>query len=49
LSLWTVSGLLRAAEQTQALELACKQTGAPDLVLCKRHLASLAGQARARR
>ncbi len=49
LSLWTASGLLRAADQTQALELACKQTGAPDLVLCKRHLAALAGQARARR
>ena len=49
LSLWSVEGLLRAAEQTQALELACKQTGAPDLVLCRRHVASVAAQARARR
>ena len=48
-SLWSAAGLLRAAEQTQALELACKQTGAPDLVLCKRHLAAIANQARASR
>ena len=49
LSLWDSGGLLRAAEQTQALELACKQSGAPDLLLCRRHLAVVAGQARARR
>ncbi len=48
LSLWDSGGLLRAAEQTQALELACKQSGAPDLLLCRRHLAVVAGQARAR-
>ncbi len=49
LSLWDAAALLRAAEQTQALELACKQTGAPDLLLCRRHVAVLAGQARPRR
>ncbi len=49
LSLWDSATLLRAAEQTQALELACKQSGAPDLLLCRRHLAVIAGQARARR
>jgi DNA polymerase-3 subunit delta len=35
-----------AAVQTQALELACKQTGAPDLVLCRRHIAELCARAR---
>ena len=49
LSLWDPAGLLRAAEQTQALELACKQSGAPDLLLCRRHVAVIAGQARSRR
>lgn len=49
LSLWSAAGLLRAAEQTQSLELACKQTGSPDLVLCKRHLAVIVGQAQASR
>ncbi len=49
LSLWSAAGLSRAAEQTQALELACKRTGAPDLVLCRRHFAAIAAQARARR
>ena len=49
LSLWSGAALAAAAEQTQALELACKQTGAPDQVLCRRHVAALAAQARARR
>jgi len=49
LSAWSAPMLLRAAEQTQALELACKQTGSPDLALCRRHLASITAQARARR
>ena len=49
LSLWDAAALLRAADQTQALELACKQSGAPDLLLCRRHVAVIAGQARARR
>lgn len=38
---WTVSSLLGACAQTQALELACKQTGTPDMALCRRHLAVL--------
>ncbi|GBQ34921.1 DNA polymerase III subunit delta [Gluconacetobacter azotocaptans] len=45
LSLWTADRLMDAAEQTQSLELACKQTGAPDLTLCRRHIARLAGTA----
>ncbi|GBR53561.1 DNA polymerase III subunit delta [Neokomagataea thailandica NBRC 106555] len=38
---WPIDALALAAERTQALELACKQSGMPDVVLCKRHLASL--------
>jgi DNA polymerase III subunit delta len=45
LSLWTASRLMDAAEQTQRLELDCKQTGAPDLALCRRHIARLAATA----
>ncbi|MEZ7134818.1 DNA polymerase III subunit delta [Komagataeibacter sp. SM21] len=42
---WSAAALLRAAEETQALELACKQTGSPDIVLCLRHVARLCAQA----
>ena len=45
LSLWSMDALARAAEQTQALELACKRTGAPDGTLCRRHFATVAAQA----
>lgn len=47
LSLWSAAGLVRAGEQTLSLELACKQTGAPDALLCRRHVASIAAQATA--
>ncbi|ARW17791.1 DNA-directed DNA polymerase [Komagataeibacter europaeus] len=43
--IWSASALLHAAEETQALELACKQTGSPDVVLCLRHVARLCAQA----
>ncbi|MBB2156310.1 DNA polymerase III subunit delta [Gluconacetobacter diazotrophicus] len=49
LSLWTAARLMEAAEQTQRLELECKQTGAPDLALCRRHIARLAATAMAGR
>ena len=49
LSAWSLAGLERAAERTLALELACKQGGGTDLAQCRRHLAALAGEARARR
>lgn len=45
LSLWTVASLFEAAAETARLELACKRTGAPDLVLARRHVALLAGRA----
>ncbi|MBE7209742.1 MAG: DNA polymerase III subunit delta [Gluconacetobacter diazotrophicus] len=48
-SAWSLDGLARAAERTLALELACKQGGAPDAALCRRHVAILATEARARR
>ena len=48
LSLWTAEGLMRAADETLALERACKQTGAPDATLCRRHVAWIAGTARTR-
>ncbi|GBQ71540.1 DNA polymerase III subunit delta [Ameyamaea chiangmaiensis NBRC 103196] len=49
LGLWSAAGLLEAARQVQALELACKQTGAPDQVLCRRLVAELCARARLRR
>ncbi|ATU73655.1 DNA polymerase III subunit delta [Gluconacetobacter sp. SXCC-1] len=52
LGLWPADALLRAAQDTQTLELACRQTGSPDIVLCLRHVARLCGlaqQARRRR
>ena len=48
LSLWTPALLFEAASETSRLELACKRTGAPDLVLARRHVASLAGRAAVR-
>ncbi len=45
LSLWSAERLMDAAEQTQALEKDCKQTGSPDLALCRRHIARLAATA----
>ncbi len=47
LSLWTADTLMRAADETLALERACKQTGAPDLTLCRRHVAAIAAMAQA--
>ncbi|MBS1094409.1 DNA polymerase III subunit delta [Gluconobacter wancherniae] len=38
---WSVGALSRAADETQAYELACKQSGTPDMALCRRHIASL--------
>lgn len=38
---WSFAALQRAAQATQELELACKRTGAPDVLLCSRHLARL--------
>ena len=34
-----------ALAELQALELACKQTGAPDVLLCRRYIATLAARA----
>ncbi|EHH67300.1 DNA polymerase III subunit delta [Gluconobacter morbifer] len=38
---WPLGSLERASRETQAFELACKQSGAPDLALCRRYIASL--------
>lgn len=38
---WDSAALLAACTATQDLELACKQTGAPDFVLARRHIAKL--------
>lgn len=43
--LWTLPALTQAVQETQALELSCKQTGAPDTLLCKRYVAGLAARA----
>jgi DNA polymerase-3 subunit delta len=48
LSLWSAASLFEAAAETSRLELACKRTGAPDLVLARRHVAVLAARAAAR-
>lgn len=40
---WDHDALSRAAAETQTFELACKQTGSPDLPLCRRHIAALSG------
>lgn len=50
IELWSLPALTEALKDTQALELACKQTGAPDQLLCKRYVATLtAKSARAAR
>lgn len=43
--LWPLPALTKAVQETQALELSCKQTGAPDALLCKRFVAGLAARA----
>lgn len=43
--LWPLAALTKAVQETQALELSCKQTGAPDALLCKRYVAGLAARA----
>nr|WP_321983903.1 DNA polymerase III subunit delta [uncultured Lichenicoccus sp.] len=48
LGLWSEAGLFEAAVETSRLEWACKQTGAPDQVLARRHVALLASRAAAR-
>lgn len=45
LSIWTVPALTQETTTWQALEVACKQTGAPDLLLCRRQVATLAARA----
>lgn len=45
LELWPLPALSDALQETQALELSCKQTGAPDQLLCKRYVATLCGKA----
>lgn len=48
LSLWTPAALSEAAAETGALEAQCKRTGAPDLLLARRHIAQIAARAAAR-
>lgn len=43
---WSAAALLRALRRTQAFELACKQTGAADMALCRRHIAEIAAARR---
>jgi DNA polymerase-3 subunit delta len=45
LEFWSLPALSKELAELQALELACKQTGAPDLLLCRRHIATLAARA----
>ena len=45
LSIWSADALFEAAAEASRLELNCKRTGAPDLVLARRHVAALAGRA----
>lgn len=49
LDLWSLPALLDLAQRTQAFEFACKQTGAMDMLLCRRHLAGIAAKAAAAR
>ncbi|GBQ25058.1 DNA polymerase III subunit delta [Acetobacter estunensis NRIC 0472] len=49
LDLWPLDALNDLARRTQAFELSCKQTGAMDLLLCRRHLAGIAAMAAGRR
>ena len=48
LALWSVQSLERAASETNRVELACKQTGAPDFALCRHLVFTVARQAAAR-
>lgn len=41
LSRWPVKSVMAAADETQLLEYACKQTSTPDILLCWRHMARL--------
>ena len=45
LTLWSPDGLRRAAAEANRVELACKQTGAPDVLLCWNFLLLVARQA----
>ena len=47
LSVWSSSGLLRAADAMAQAEAGCKRTGAPDAVLCREAIATLARAASA--
>ena len=38
---WPLPALALVARETQAFELACKQSASPDMALCRRHIASL--------
>lgn len=44
LSLWRTDALRRAAAEANRVELACKQTGAPDLLLCRHFVLQVARQ-----
>ena len=45
LDAWSLPALTQETATWQALELACKQTGAPDALLCRRQVAVLAARA----
>ena len=45
LGAWTVASLERAARETNLVELACKQTGAPDFALTRHLVAAIAREA----
>ncbi len=45
LELWSLPALTKAVEETQALEYACKQTGSPDALLCRRYVSTLTARA----
>ncbi|GBQ93518.1 DNA polymerase III subunit delta [Acetobacter nitrogenifigens DSM 23921 = NBRC 105050] len=45
LDVWSLDGLSEIARRTQEFELSCKQTGAMDTLLCRRHLAAVAARA----
>lgn len=47
LDAWSLPALLDLARRTQMFEFSCKQTGAMDLLLCRRHLAGIAAKAAA--
>ena len=49
LPLWTARRLVQAMDEVRRVELACKQTGAPDGLLVRRMLLTLARQSEAAR